>query len=92
MNRTSRCDVRMDVRQGLQVTRILQTFSSEPSRTRWPAAAGTNLLRTLGIEIVFGREARLGTRTIRITAKVRTNPITPSAPSANSATMDMGRV
>ena len=26
------------------------------------------LLRTLGIEIVFGREGRLGTRTIRITA------------------------
>ena len=25
-------------------------------------------LRTLGIEIVFGREGRLGTRTIRITA------------------------
>ena len=28
------------------------------------------LLRTLGIEIVFGREGRLGTRTIRITAKL----------------------
>ncbi|SRR6266511_1155535 len=30
----------------------------------WP----TGFLRTLGIEIVFGREGRLGTRTIRITA------------------------
>ena len=27
-----------------------------------------SFLRTLGIEIVFGREGRLGTRTIRITA------------------------
>jgi hypothetical protein len=41
-------------------------------------------LRTLGIEIVFGREGRLGTRTIRITAMAmaRTEPTTPSAPSA----------
>ena len=37
-------------------------------RTRWPAASGTDPLRALGIEIVFGREGRLGTRTIRITA------------------------
>ena len=35
---------------------------------RWPAAPGQTFLRTLGIEIVFGREGRLGTRTIRITA------------------------
>ena len=49
-------------------------------------------LRTLGIEIVFGREGRLGTRTIRVTAIGATDPITPSAPSAASATMDMGPV
>jgi hypothetical protein len=47
------------------------------SRFGWPksprALAGRlrraqTFLRTLGIEIVFGREGRLGTRTIRITA------------------------
>ena len=46
-------------------------------RSGWPksprALAGRlrraqSFLRTLGIEIVFGREGRLGTRTIRITA------------------------
>jgi hypothetical protein len=41
---------------------------------------------------VFGREGRLGTRTIRITAMGETDPITPSAPSAASATMHMVRV
>src|SRR6476619_4744165 len=40
------------------------TVTAEP----WPAAPGQTFLRTLGIEIVFGREGRLGTRTIRITA------------------------
>jgi hypothetical protein len=48
------------------------------NRSGWPknsrALAGRlrrvqTFLRTLGIEIVFGREGRLGTRTIRITAK-----------------------
>jgi hypothetical protein len=48
------------------------------TRSGWPksprALAGRlrraqTFLRTLGIEIVFGREGRLGTRTIRITAK-----------------------
>ena len=47
------------------------------TRSGWPkspcALAGRvrraqTLLRALGIEIVFGREGRLGTRTIRITA------------------------
>jgi hypothetical protein len=47
------------------------------SRTGWPksprALAGRlrraqTFLRTLGIEIVFGREGRFGTRTIRITS------------------------
>jgi hypothetical protein len=47
------------------------------NRSGWPksprAVAGRlrraqTFLRTLGIEIVFGREGRLGTRTIRITA------------------------
>jgi hypothetical protein len=47
------------------------------NRSGWPksprALAGRlrraqTFLRTLGIEIVFGREGRLGTRTIRITA------------------------
>jgi hypothetical protein len=49
-------------------------------------------LRALGIEIVFSRDGRLRTRTITITAMVRTNPVTPSAPSSASATMDMARV
>ena len=72
------------------------------TRSGWPksprALAGRlrraqTPLRTLGIEIVFGREGRLGTRTIRITAIGREpNPITPSAPSAVSATMEIGRV
>ena len=53
---------------------LLQVGSS---RSGWPksprALAGRlrraqTFLRTLGIEIVFGREGRLGTRTIRITA------------------------
>jgi hypothetical protein len=49
-------------------------------------------LRTLGIEIVFGREGRLGTRTIRITGAIGVDQsVTPSAPSAASATMDMER-
>jgi hypothetical protein len=62
------------------------------NRSGWPksppALAGRlrraqTFLRMLGIEIVFGREGRLGTRTIRITA------ITPSAPSAAPVTVDM---
>jgi hypothetical protein len=72
------------------------------TRSGWPksprALAGRlrraqTPLRALGIEIVFGREGRLGTRTIRITGPwARTEPTTPSAPSAVSATMEMGRV
>ena len=70
-------------------------------RSGWPknprALAGRlrraqTSLRTLGIEIVFGREGRLGTRTIRITATARTEPTTPSAPSAVAATMEIGRI
>jgi hypothetical protein len=47
------------------------------SRSGWPKSPralagrlrrGQTFLRALGIEIVFGREGRLGTRTIRITA------------------------
>jgi hypothetical protein len=38
-----------------------------PRNLGWLRRAQT-FLRTLGIEIVFGREGRLGTRTIRITA------------------------
>ena len=34
----------------------------------WSAARAQTFLRTLGIEIVFGREGQFGTRTIRITA------------------------
>ncbi len=50
-------------------------------------------LRTLGIETVFSREGRLGMRTIRIMAiDERTDPITASAPSAASATMERERV
>jgi hypothetical protein len=61
------------------------------NRSGWPKNARSlagrlrraqTLLRTIGIEIVFGREGRSGTRTIRITA----DPVTPSAPSAASAT------
>ena len=42
-------------------------------------------LRTLGIEIAFGREGRLGTRTIRITAGHEIGPVRATAPSALSA-------
>jgi hypothetical protein len=47
------------------------------NRSGWPKSAralagrlrrAQSFLRTLGIEIVFGREGRLGTRTVRITA------------------------
>ena len=58
-------------------------------RIRWPAAPAQTFLRTLGIEIVFGREGRLGTRTITVTALARTEPTTTSAPSAS---MEIGRV
>ena len=53
---------------------LLQVGTNGPAGRRVPSAfAGRlrraqTLLRTLGIEIVFGREGRLGTRTIRITA------------------------
>ena len=69
------------------------------NRSGWPQSAralagrlrrAQAFLRTLGIEIVFGREGRLGTRTITITAI--SDFITPSAQSATSATMDMERV
>jgi hypothetical protein len=43
-------------------------LAKESPRTRWPAARAQTPLRALGIEIVFGREGRLGMRTIRITA------------------------
>ena len=39
-----------------------------PARSLTGCAGVQTFLRTLGIEIVFGREGRLGTRTIRITA------------------------
>jgi hypothetical protein len=42
-------------------------------------------LRTLGIEIAFAREGRLGTRMINITAVRQTNPARSSASSAPSA-------
>jgi hypothetical protein len=69
-------------------------------RSGWPknprALAGRlrrvqTLLRTLGIKIVFGREGRLGTRTIKITAIGENRPATSSASSAASATTDKGR-
>jgi len=71
------------------------------NRSGWPksprALAGRlrraqTFLRTLGIEIVFGREGRFGTRIITITAVAEDRSRTSSAPSAASATMDMGRV
>jgi hypothetical protein len=33
-------------------------LAKEPARTHWPTAPGAALLRTLGIERVFGREGR----------------------------------
>ena len=33
-------------------------LAKEPARTPWPTAPGADLLRTLGIERVFGREGR----------------------------------
>jgi hypothetical protein len=77
------------------------------SRAGWPksprALAGRlrraqTFLRTLGIEIVFGREGRFGTRTITITAMGESQlhdtsaSSASSAPSAAPATMDMERV
>jgi hypothetical protein len=71
------------------------------NRSGWPksprALAGRlrraqTPLRALGIEIVFGREGRLGTRTIRITAMAEKRTNAPSAPSAASAAMEMERV
>ena len=53
---------------------ILETAFDEAWITLSPRAVAGRLrraqtsLRALGIEIVFGREGRLGTRTIRITA------------------------
>src|SRR6516165_2721321 len=53
------------------------------NRSGWPksprALAGRlrraqSFLRTLGIEIAFGREGRLGTRTIRITTMAENRP------------------
>src|SRR5262245_55935493 len=54
------------------------TAASRLRRARLPPHAG--------IEFVFGREWRLGTRTIRITVIGEDNPATPSAASA---TVDM---
>jgi hypothetical protein len=62
------------------------------NRSGWPknprALAGRlrraqTFLRTLGIEIVFGREGRLGTRTIRITAAIDETHNTVSPVSDN---------
>jgi hypothetical protein len=53
---------------------LLQVGTNRPGWPKSPRALAGRLrraqtfLRTLGIEIVFGREGRLGTRTIRITA------------------------
>ena len=53
---------------------LLQAGISRPGWPKSPRALAGRLrraqtfLRTLGIEIVFGREGRFGTRTIRITA------------------------
>src|SRR5262249_22220772 len=44
-------------------------LAKESPRTRGRLRRAQTPLRALGIEIVFGREGRLGTRTIRITAK-----------------------
>ena len=71
------------------------------NRSGWPksprALAGRlrraqTFLRTLGIEIVFGREGRFGTRIITITAVAEDRSRTSSAPSAASATTEMVRV
>jgi hypothetical protein len=69
------------------------------NRSGWPknprALAGRlraqTFLRTLGIEISFGREGRLGARTIIITATEEKHPATTSALSAASALMELRR-
>jgi hypothetical protein len=82
------CDLLKGVSCGLRrIERLmrLQARKARPRRRRLPpdlgpSAAAANVLnrtfdlRTLGIEIVFNREGRLGTRTIRITAMVNTVP------------------
>ena len=71
------------------------------SRTGWPksprALAGRlrraqPFLRALGIEVAFGREGRFGTRKIRIMSIGENNCMTPSAPSAAPATIDMEQI
>ena len=77
------------------------------NRSGWPknprALAGRlrraqAFLRTLGIEIAFGRVGRFGTRIIRITAigenqlRDTVSTVSTSAPSAASAIMNMERV
>jgi hypothetical protein len=59
---------------------LLQAGTNRPGWPKSPRALAGRLrraqtfLRTLGIEIVFGREGRLGTRTITITAVGETQP------------------
>ena len=69
------------------------------NRSGWPksprALAGRlrraqTFLRTLGIEIVFGREGRLGTRTIRITAIGEKRSTAPYTVSTVSRVSDNG--
>ena len=47
---------------------VLPTLIDGSPRNLGRLRRAQTFLRTLGIEIVFGREGRLGTRTIRITA------------------------
>jgi hypothetical protein len=59
-------DAREKVEEWHQECRL--RLAKEPARTRWSAAAGADLPPHSRDEIVFGREGRLGTWTIRITA------------------------
>jgi hypothetical protein len=73
------------------------------NRSGWPknprALAGRlrraqTFLRTLGIEIVFGREGRLGTRTITITAigEDQSPNIVSTVSRVSENNVDMARV
>ena len=60
-------------------------LAKNATSARRPAAPGADLPSHLGIEIVFSREGRAGTRMIRMSASQKMSPGRSSAPSAQSA-------